>query len=86
MLSSAVPHVATLLAELLKGPAEPPPQAVIEPLRRRGGLDRRPSGKRVDDSRDQHAGGAGGNVRSLAIRRGAGAARGLAPIETTDRW
>jgi putative heme-binding domain-containing protein len=32
VISSAVPHVATMLAELLKGPAEPPPQAVIEPL------------------------------------------------------
>ena len=32
VLSSAVPHVETMLVELLKGPAEPPPQAVIEPL------------------------------------------------------
>src|SRR6266446_315693 len=32
VLSSAVPHVGTMLVELLKGPEEPPPQAVIEPL------------------------------------------------------
>ena len=84
-LSSAVPHVADHARGAAQGPSGTAAPGGDRAARRRGGVDRRPGRTRVDDSRDQYAGRAGGIVRSLAVRGGEGTVRGLAPIETTDR-
>ena len=84
VLSSAVPHVATLLAELFAA-AMTPPRGASSRWSSLAGSTQDPAVMETVVRAIAEAGGAGGSLRPLAIRGAAGAARGLGPIEAPDR-
>ena len=87
VLSSAVPHVATLLASSgrWRRRASAPPPAIVEPLLALAGSlpDRRlnDGGRSID----RRAGRAGGALRPLAVRRAGGVARSPRPVQEAAR-